>query len=268
MLAAGVISFGVGIAVASLFNQHNSGWHSWDMRWDDRRQPVVYRDAPYVSHSTTVVNRVTNINQYNNVNNVNRSIHTVNNYNNTTAAPTPYFNPPTPNAQPRVAPAAACADPPADLCAHPAGSGRAPRATVGQRAPCATTEEHADVHAYRAGGAPRAGADGRACCAGASIRRAPPGSDSATRRSARGARTGRNAASGVSAPGTGAASAHHAASCPGAADPPAVRSANAASPSAGAGETAGTPPDRRAAQGGMNLQDVAPAKRPGRGEWR
>ncbi|CAI0913537.1 DUF3300 domain-containing protein [Serratia marcescens] len=106
MLAAGVISFGVGIAVASLFNQHNSGWHNWDMRWDDRRQPVVYRDAPYVSHSTTVVNRVTNINQYNNVNNVNRSIHTVNNYNNTTAAPTPHFNPQTPNAQPRVAPAA------------------------------------------------------------------------------------------------------------------------------------------------------------------
>ncbi|MBY4847345.1 DUF3300 domain-containing protein [Serratia marcescens] len=106
MLAAGVISFGVGIAVASLFNQHNSGWHNWDMRWDDRRQPVVYRDAPYISHSTTVVNRVTNINQYNNVNNVNRSIHTVNNYNNTTAAPTPHFNPPTPNAQPRVAPAA------------------------------------------------------------------------------------------------------------------------------------------------------------------
>ncbi|AWO78622.1 DUF3300 domain-containing protein [Serratia marcescens] len=106
ILAAGVISFGVGIAVASLFNQHNSGWHSWDMRWDDRRQPVVYRDAPYVSHSTTVVNRVTNINQYNNVNNVNRSIHTVNNYNNTTAAPTPHFNPPTPNEQPRVAPAA------------------------------------------------------------------------------------------------------------------------------------------------------------------
>lgn len=82
MLAAGVISFGVGIAVASLFNQHNSGWHNWDMRWDDRRQPVVYRNAPYVSHSTTVVNRVTNINQYNNVNNVNRSsTSTVNNYN-------------------------------------------------------------------------------------------------------------------------------------------------------------------------------------------
>lgn len=88
MLAAGVISFGVGIAVASLFNQHNSGWHNWDMRWDDRRQPVVYRNAPYVSHSTTVVNRVTNINQYNNVNNVNRSsTSTVNNYNTPRVAP-------------------------------------------------------------------------------------------------------------------------------------------------------------------------------------
>ncbi|TWY25794.1 DUF3300 domain-containing protein [Serratia marcescens] len=110
MLAAGVISFGVGIAVASLFNQHNSGWHNWDMRWDDRRQPVVYRNAPYVSHSTTVVNRVTNINQYNNVNNVNRSsTSTVNNYNTPPAAPTPRFNASTPNAapqQPRVAPAA------------------------------------------------------------------------------------------------------------------------------------------------------------------
>ncbi|WP_288443712.1 DUF3300 domain-containing protein [uncultured Serratia sp.] len=109
MLAAGVISFGVGIAVASLLNQHNSGWHNWDMRWDDRRQPVVYRNAPYVSHSTTVVNRVTNINQYNNVNTVNRSsTSTVNNYN-TAAAPAPRFSQPVPNAapqQPRVASAA------------------------------------------------------------------------------------------------------------------------------------------------------------------
>ncbi|WP_411748809.1 DUF3300 domain-containing protein [Serratia marcescens] len=109
MLAAGVISFGVGIAVASLLNQHNSGWHNWDMRWDDRRQPVVYRNAPYVSHSTTVVNRVTNINQYNNVNTVNRSsTSTVNNYN-TAAAPAPRFSQPVPNAAPqlpRVAPAA------------------------------------------------------------------------------------------------------------------------------------------------------------------
>ncbi|MCP1104904.1 DUF3300 domain-containing protein [Serratia nevei] len=102
MLAAGVISFGIGIAVASLFNQHDSGWHNWNMRWDDRRQPVVYRNAPYVSHSTTVVNRVTNINQYNNVNNVNRSS-TVNNYN--TAAPP----------QPRVAPAASAAHAPMTL---------------------------------------------------------------------------------------------------------------------------------------------------------
>lgn len=90
MLAAGVISFGVGIAVATLLNQHDSGWQSWDMRWDDRRQPVVYRNSPYVSHSTTVVNRVTNINQYNNVNAVNRSsTSTVNNYN-TASAPAPH----------------------------------------------------------------------------------------------------------------------------------------------------------------------------------
>lgn len=109
MLAAGVISFGVGIAVATLLNQHDSGWHSWDMRWDDRRQPVVYRNAPYVSHSTTVVNRVTNINQYNNVNTVNRSsTSTVNNYN-TAAAPAPRVTQPTPIGapqQPHVAPAA------------------------------------------------------------------------------------------------------------------------------------------------------------------
>ncbi|MEL5231026.1 DUF3300 domain-containing protein [Serratia ureilytica] len=109
MLAAGVISFGVGIAVATLLNQHDSGWHSWDMRWDDRRQPVVYRNAPYVSHSTSVVNRVTNINQYNNVNTVNRSsTSTVNNYN-TAAAPAPRVTQPTPIGapqQPHVAPAA------------------------------------------------------------------------------------------------------------------------------------------------------------------
>ncbi|WP_392895226.1 DUF3300 domain-containing protein [Serratia ureilytica] len=109
MLAAGVISFGVGIAVATLLNQHDSGWHSWDMRWDDRRQPVVYRNAPYVSHSTTVVNRITNVNQYNNVNTVNRSsTSTVNNYN-TAAAPSPRVTQPTPIGapqQPHVAPAA------------------------------------------------------------------------------------------------------------------------------------------------------------------
>lgn len=109
MLAAGVISFGVGIAVATLLNQHDSGWHNWDMRWDDRRQPVVYRNAPYVSHSTTVVNRVTNINQYNNVNTVNRSsTSTVNNYN-TAAAPSPRVTQPTSIGapqQPHVAPAA------------------------------------------------------------------------------------------------------------------------------------------------------------------
>ncbi len=275
MLAAGVISFGVGIAVASLLNQHNSGWHNWDMRWDDRRQPVVYRNAPYVSHSTTVVNRVTNINQYNNVNNVNRSsTSTVNNY----------------NTPPRRADAALqrigaergaataarracspCADDHAELCAYPAGSGRAARATIGQRVPCAAADEHADVHAYRACGAPRAAADGRAFSAGtdasdagrragASIRRAATGSGRAARRSAGGARTGRSAAPGGSAPDADAARTRHAASGPGAADPPVVRSADTASPGAGAGKTAGAPPDRRAAQGGGKAKRTPPRR--------
>ena len=165
MLAAGAISFGVGIAVASLFNQHNSGWHNWDMRWDDRRQPVVYRNAPYVSHSTTVVNRVTNINQYNNVSNVNRSsTSTVNNYNTTTAAPTPRFSQPTPIGapqQPRVAPAAhapmtlpnfAHTQPVPPHVQQPIAVHQpvaAAPATIGQRAPCAATDEHADVHIPR-----------------------------------------------------------------------------------------------------------------------
>ncbi|CAI0748217.1 Protein of uncharacterised function (DUF3300) [Serratia entomophila] len=108
MLAAGAISFGVGIAVGALINQHNNGWHSWDVHWNNRRQPVVYNNAPYISHSTTVINRVTNINQYNNVNRSN----TVNNYNNATANPAPHFAPPVahpaynaaPTPQPHFAP--------------------------------------------------------------------------------------------------------------------------------------------------------------------
>jgi len=99
MLAAGVISFGVGVAVGALINQHHDNWHSWDVRWNDRRQPVVYNNAPYISHSTTVINRVTNINQYNNVN---RST-TVNNYHNAPVNQVPHFAAPTPYAAPKVA---------------------------------------------------------------------------------------------------------------------------------------------------------------------
>ncbi|MDT3251194.1 DUF3300 domain-containing protein [Serratia sp. root2] len=94
MLAAGVISFGVGIAVGALINQHNNGWHNWDVHWGDRRQPVIYNNAPYISHSTTVINRVTNINQYNNVNRTN----TLNNYN-TRVNQAPHFAPTMPTAE-------------------------------------------------------------------------------------------------------------------------------------------------------------------------
>ncbi|MNG71799.1 hypothetical protein D3C81_20870 [compost metagenome] len=94
MLAAGVISFGVGIAVGALINQHDNSWHNWDVHWGDRRQPVIYNNAPYISHSTTVINRVTNINQYNNVNRTN----TVNNYN-TQVNQAPHFAPTMPTAE-------------------------------------------------------------------------------------------------------------------------------------------------------------------------
>lgn len=88
MLATGVISFGVGIVVGALINQnHHDDWHSWDVHWNNRRRPVVYNNAPYISHSTTVINRVTNINQYNNVNRSN----TVNNYHNAPVNQPPRF---------------------------------------------------------------------------------------------------------------------------------------------------------------------------------
>ncbi|CAI0758070.1 DUF3300 domain-containing protein [Serratia grimesii] len=109
MLATGVISFGVGIVVGALINQnHHDDWHSWDVHWNNRRQPVVYNNAPYISHSTTVVNRVTNINQYNNVNrsstvnNVNRS-NTVNNFNNAPVNQAPRFAAPVAHPAPNVA---------------------------------------------------------------------------------------------------------------------------------------------------------------------
>lgn len=99
MLATGVISFGVGIVVGALINQnHHDDWHSWDVHWNNRRQPVVYNNAPYISHSTTVINRVTNINQFNNVNHSN----TVNNYRNTPVVQAPRIAAPTARPAPNV----------------------------------------------------------------------------------------------------------------------------------------------------------------------
>ncbi|KWF68401.1 DUF3300 domain-containing protein [Burkholderia pseudomultivorans] len=74
MVAAGVITFGVGVAVgAAIFGHHDWGWHSWGMNWGEphrdepgrgdgwRRPAVVYNHTTYVSKSTTVINNITNI---------------------------------------------------------------------------------------------------------------------------------------------------------------------------------------------------------------
>lgn len=85
MVTTGVIAFGAGIVVASLFeHSHHErpdyGWNNWGMRWDDRgdnrqgggnwqRPAVVHNNSTYVSNSTTVVNHYTTRNINNSVNN-------------------------------------------------------------------------------------------------------------------------------------------------------------------------------------------------------
>ncbi|AYQ43498.1 hypothetical protein BLA9940_00963 [Burkholderia aenigmatica] len=74
VVAASVITFGVGIAVgAAIFGHHDWGWHAWGMNWGAprpegpgwnggwQRPAVVYNHTTYVSKSTTVINNITNI---------------------------------------------------------------------------------------------------------------------------------------------------------------------------------------------------------------
>ncbi|CAB3751320.1 hypothetical protein GQ57_24210 [Burkholderia sp. MSh2] len=74
VVAAGVITFGVGIAVgAAIFGHHDWGWHAWGMNWGAprpegpgwnggwQRPAVVYNHTTYVTKSTTVINNITNI---------------------------------------------------------------------------------------------------------------------------------------------------------------------------------------------------------------
>ncbi|HIC7212243.1 DUF3300 domain-containing protein [Burkholderia stabilis] len=74
VVAAGVITFGVGIAVgAAIFGHHDWSWHAWGMNWGAphpdgprwnggwQRPAVVYNHTTYVSKSTTVINNITNI---------------------------------------------------------------------------------------------------------------------------------------------------------------------------------------------------------------
>jgi hypothetical protein len=91
MVAASVISFGVGIAVGAAI-AHNSccgwGWNSWGCGWHN--STVVYNRNVYVSNSNAFVNRnnyynrnnVNNVNRNNiNTNNVNRNNYRANNFN-------------------------------------------------------------------------------------------------------------------------------------------------------------------------------------------
>ncbi|MDB5766462.1 MAG: yacH, partial [Collimonas fungivorans] len=81
IVTAGVITFGLGVAVGAVISHHDWGWNSWGVHWGgdggggnwrgggDRdhgwhRPAVVYNNNTYVSRSTTIVNRVTN--NYNN----------------------------------------------------------------------------------------------------------------------------------------------------------------------------------------------------------
>ncbi|TQI79885.1 uncharacterized protein DUF3300 [Serratia fonticola] len=80
MLAAGIISFGAGIALGELIDDHHHhGWNDWNVHWDrhydGRHQPVIYNNEPYISHSTTVVEHINNVNEYNNINRYNTDNH-------------------------------------------------------------------------------------------------------------------------------------------------------------------------------------------------
>ncbi|HEM7883009.1 TPA: DUF3300 domain-containing protein [Burkholderia cenocepacia] len=74
VVTAGVITFGIGIAVgAAIFGHHDWGWHAWGVNWGAphpegpawhggwQRPAVVYNHTTYVTKSTTVINNVTNI---------------------------------------------------------------------------------------------------------------------------------------------------------------------------------------------------------------
>jgi hypothetical protein len=93
VVAVGAVAFGAAIVVGALLdNHHGGGWHSWGMNWGGggggggyngggRYHPaVVYNNQTYVSRSTTVINRYTNVTNNNVTNNryVNNSQNTSN----------------------------------------------------------------------------------------------------------------------------------------------------------------------------------------------
>ncbi|WP_176045978.1 DUF3300 domain-containing protein [Burkholderia sp. BCC1644] len=92
VVAASVITFGVGIAVgAAIFGHHDWGWHAWGMNWGAprpegprwnggwQRPAVVYNHTTYVTKSTTVINNITNIRNTRITNNYGGNVTTNNN---------------------------------------------------------------------------------------------------------------------------------------------------------------------------------------------
>ena len=79
VVATGLISFGLGMAVGAAMNNNccGWGWNSWGAGWNN--STVVYNRNTYVSTSNTFVNRNNYYNQ--NVNNVNRNNLNANNVN-------------------------------------------------------------------------------------------------------------------------------------------------------------------------------------------
>jgi hypothetical protein len=101
VVAVGAVAFGAAIVLGAMIdNNRGGGWHSWGMNWGGggggyngggRYHPaVVYNNQTYVSRSTTVVNRYTNVtnnnitnNRYNRVNTATNNVanNTINNRN-------------------------------------------------------------------------------------------------------------------------------------------------------------------------------------------
>ena len=83
VVATGLISFGLGMAVGAAMNNSccGWGWNSWGCGWNN--STVVYNRNVYVSNSNTFVNRNNYYNRNNNVNvnNINRNNYNANNYN-------------------------------------------------------------------------------------------------------------------------------------------------------------------------------------------
>jgi hypothetical protein len=79
IIATGLISFGVGMAVGAAMS-NSWGWNSWGCGWHS--STVVFNRNVYVSNSNTFVNRNNYYNRNNvNVNNINRNNVNVNNVN-------------------------------------------------------------------------------------------------------------------------------------------------------------------------------------------